>query len=102
MLRLAKEIEDRNAPLTELELNELLPNDGYEIVDPPVGYKKPQTRSSNVWVSSLKTMAEPQSLAASYEVAGAPSGEFPTIKPEDLGYFGSLLTAVDFDTLPYE
>ena len=31
-MRLAKEIEEKNKPLTDLELNELLPQEGYEIV----------------------------------------------------------------------
>jgi len=33
------EFEERNRPYTDEELNKLIPSDGYEIIEPPEGYK---------------------------------------------------------------
>lgn len=30
-----------------------------------------------------------------YEIPGTPSGQLPSIKPEEIGYFGALLQEVD-------
>ena len=31
--------DERNRPMTDAELNQILPSNGYEIVKPPEGYK---------------------------------------------------------------
>jgi splicing factor 3B subunit 1 len=38
MLRWEKEVQDRNRPLTDDELNQILPSNGYEIITPPASY----------------------------------------------------------------
>ncbi len=45
--RFAKEMDDRNRPYTDDELDEMLP-DGYTIVEPPPNYVKSRPTLSNV------------------------------------------------------
>ncbi|CAG9326303.1 unnamed protein product [Blepharisma stoltei] len=105
MLRLAKELEERNKYLTDEELNGLLPIDGYEIVPVPDTYKPPKTNRINPFLGGMNFYQIPEELGKPYEVPGVPDSgpnALPQIKPEDLGYFGALLQEVDFDNLSYE
>jgi splicing factor 3B subunit 1 len=107
MLRLAKEIENRNKPMTDAELDETLPCEGYEVVRPPENYKPAKTPSRNLnpFLGGVSLYNLPEELGKPYDVPGAPvsgPGMLPQIKPEDLGYFAPLLQEVDFDKLSYE
>jgi splicing factor 3B subunit 1 len=101
MLRISKEIEARNKPWTDQELNDLLPIDGYEIVQAPEHYRPVKNRSH----TPAPFFTLPEDLGKQYDVPGTPAsgpGALPQIKPEDLGYFGALLQEVDFDALTLE
>ena len=39
LLRWERDMQYRNRPLTDENLNQILPSDGFEIVEPPEGYK---------------------------------------------------------------
>ena len=101
MLRISKEIEARNQPWTDQELNDLLPLDGYEIVPVPEHYHPVKSRTH----TPTPFYSLPEDLGKPYDVPGTPAsgpGALPQIKPEDLGYFGALLQEVDFDALTLE
>lgn len=106
MLRLAKEIEEKNKPWTDEDLNEMLPTEGYEIIQPPQNYKPNKAKKPvNPLLGGMSFYHLPEELGKPYEVPGAPTtgpGALPSIKPEDLGYFGPLLQEVDFENLSYE
>lgn len=105
MFRLAKELENRNRKWTEEALNELLPLDGFEIVEPPEGYKPVESKLINPLYDKIQAFNLSEELTKPIEVPWAPTtglNAFPPIKPEDLGYFGDLLKEVDFDKLGYE
>ena len=36
--RLEREIEERNRPLSDEELDAMLPSEGYKVLEPPAGY----------------------------------------------------------------
>lgn len=102
MLRLSKELQERNRHLTEAELDEMLPSEGYEVVKPPESYKPQTSNKNNPFLSGANFYNIPEDLTKPYDVPGDTTGTMPQIKPEDLIYFGILLKEVDFDSLTYE
>ena len=102
MLRLSKELQERNKHLTDVELDELLPTEGYEIVKVPETYKPQTVKKNNPLLSGANFYNIPEDLTKPYDVPGDTTGTMPQIKPEDLIYFGILLKEVDFDSLTYE
>ena len=104
-----REMSYRNRPLTDAELDNLLPSEGYRVLDPPAGYKPVLRLSSN-----KKDMSAPTPSGASqggFTIApDAPAGlnreaygitlgavgtagpdGIPFIKQEDYQYFGKLM-----------
>ncbi len=94
--RAAAEIEWRNRPFTEEELNALLPSDGYKIVEPPASYKP--VRSAN---RNLSATPSPYVASGGFQVAeaGVQAQQFGVvaeveglpIRPEDRQYFQKLI-----------
>lgn len=108
-MRWEAEVDERNRPITDAELDALFPP-GYKILDPPVTYVPIQT-------PSRKLMATPTPMGAtpgfailptpsrdSYAIPATPSeSALPFIKPEDYQYFGKLLEeSTDESDLPEE
>ncbi|KAG7132069.1 U2 snRNP component prp10 like protein [Verticillium longisporum] len=105
------DMSGRNMPLSDEELNELLPGEeqGYKILEPPPGYA-PLRRG---WVSEHRTPA-PQSGFTMQDpdavrLSGKPvPGEIPGIgdlqffKAEDMAYFGKLTDGADENDLSVE
>ncbi|KAF4527299.1 hypothetical protein B566_EDAN001073, partial [Ephemera danica] len=105
--RWEREIDERNRPLTDDELDSMFPP-GYKVLPPPAGYIPIRT-------PARKLTATPTPIAA----AGTPAGFFmqkedtqakymdnqpkganlPFMKPEDAQYFDKLLVDVDEESL---
>ena len=51
--RLQSELDERNRPLTDEDLDDLLPSDGFEILIPPESYKPIRTPSRKVRFNSI-------------------------------------------------
>ena len=94
--RAAAEIEWRNRPFTEEELNSLLPSDGYKIVEPPASYKPVRSANRNLAATPSPYVAsggfqvaeagvQAQQFGVVAEVEGLP------IRPEDRQYFQKLI-----------
>jgi len=97
-MRWQQEIDERNAPLTDEDLDQMFPPTGYKIVKPPDSYVAIRT-------PARKLMATPTPLAGAtplYEVPSEQRGalnsdmpptpaHLPFVKPEDYQYFAPLL-----------
>ena len=107
-LRLEREIDARNRPWSDDELNTLLPATGYAILAPPASYQPIRT-------PARKLMATPTPLAGQtgffvqtedtkqmFDVLPQVPGDLPFTKAEDYQHFAKLLQDVDETTLPTE
>lgn len=109
-MRWEREIEERNRPLGDDELDAMFPQTGYKILDPPASYVPIRTPSRKLLATPTPMGATPgfamQATPArdEYGVAPAtPSGDgIPFIKPEDYQYFGKLMEDVDEDGMDPE
>jgi len=111
--RIAVEMEERNRPLTDAELDELLPgpNEGFEILVPPESYKPIMTPSRKATMTPTPLQVEGYQIPtavdkAAYGVHGivpqSPRGDLPAIRPEEVDHFKKLLEDVDPSTLTTE
>merc|ERR1719336_2019323 len=71
-LRILAEIDARNRPFTDEELDELLPKDGYTIVQPPANYVKTSTPLSRIHGTPTPTPFMQGTPAAAYVMPGTP------------------------------
>lgn len=109
-MRWEREIEERNRPLDDDELDAMFPQTGYKILDPPASYVPIRTPSRKLLATPTPMGQTPgfamQATPAreDYGVAAAtPSGDgIPFIKPEDYQYFGKLMEEVDEDGMDPE
>ena len=102
------DISSRNAPLSDEELDLMLPSEGYKILDPPPGY-------APIRAPARKLMSTPAPIASSSGIGGfmmqepesarAMGKQLPTeipgvgdlqfFKAEDMNYFGKLVDGQD-------
>lgn len=108
-MRWEAEVDERNRPFTDDELDSIFPSTGYKILDPPISYIPIRTPHRKLLATPTPMGGTPgfQMLATpareSYAVPGTPSeSAMPFIKPEDQQYFGKLLEEVDEEDLPPE
>lgn len=112
------EMYERNRPLTDEELDDMLPP-GYRIVPPPEDYQPIREPARRMIASSATCTPMPGPLATprtgffmqkeeNYVASTKkiltlePKGNLPTLKPEDLQHFDQLLQDVDEDSLSQE
>ncbi|KAL2847670.1 armadillo-type protein [Aspergillus pseudodeflectus] len=102
------DISGRNAPLSDEELDMMLPSEGYKILEPPPGYAPiraparklmatPAPAASSTGLGGFM-MQEPESARSlgkqlPTEIPGV--GDLQFFKPEDMAYFGKLMEAGD-------
>jgi splicing factor 3B subunit 1 len=104
------DISMRNAPISDEELDAMLPSEGYKILEPPPGYAPIRSIAQRV-------MATPASLAGGFMMQDPESGralgkQLPTeipgvgdlqfFKPEDMAYFGKLTDGSDENSMSVE
>jgi len=102
--------DDRNKPMTDEELDQILPSNGYEIVKPPENYQPirqadKKLTSTPVQESSQQYYKIPESnstINAEMQQTPKDPNSMPFIKPEEIGYFSALLSEVDEDNLSPE
>jgi splicing factor 3B subunit 1 len=101
------EINERNRPMTDEELDAVFPQTGYEIVRPPANYQPIRktvmsTPTPTPGGTPFFSMQDPDAPKP-YEVPSSPAvGEMPMIKPEDYSYFAPLLSGDNDDNLSPE
>ncbi|KAJ3103763.1 Splicing factor 3B subunit 1 [Phlyctochytrium planicorne] len=113
-IRWEKEIDARNRPFTDEELNQILPSEGYKILEPPSTYAPIRTPARKLTAtptplhgmlgagfvmqteggiggdSGLAPGAIPMGIDVPPEIAGVGALQF--FKPEDMQHFGKLMS----------
>ncbi|KAL4966051.1 U2 snRNP complex subunit HSH155, partial [Aspergillus stella-maris] len=102
------DISGRNAPLSDEELDMMLPSEGYKILEPPPGYAPIRTPARKLMATPAPVasstgvggfmMQEPESARSlgkqlPTEIPGV--GDLQFFKPEDMAYFGKLMDTGD-------
>ena len=108
-MRYEREMEARNAPLTDEDLDLMLPSEGYKILPVPDSYVPIRT-------PARKLMATPtpyggatpgfyampdEDRGQAFDVPDTPA-DLPTMKPEDYQYFAPLLKETEEEELSLE
>ncbi|KAM6518480.1 U2 snRNP component prp10 [Fusarium solani] len=105
------DISGRNLPLSDEELDILLPgeNEGYKILDPPPGYEPVRAPAHKLMATPAAQtgfmMQDPEQVRLSgkpmpAEIPGV--GDLQFFKPEDMAYFGKLTDGSDENALTVE
>lgn len=109
------DISARNAPLSDEELDMMLPSEGYKILEPPPGYEPirnyakraaiPSQSASSTGTIGGFMMQEPENPRSMgkqlpTEIPGV--GDLQFFKPEDMTYFGKLVDGAEENTLSVE
>lgn len=102
--RWAAEVNDRNRPWVEEELNAMLPETGYEIVQPPAGYAQQVVRK---YVATPTPQGDhgfmiQEEQRADYGVIMDTQGNLPDMKPGDEAFFRDLIEERDEDIIDPE
>ncbi|PIA32620.1 hypothetical protein AQUCO_04400070v1 [Aquilegia coerulea] len=107
LLRLEKDIEERNCPLADEDLDAILPHEGYRILDPPTSYVPILTPARKL-VSTPTPYGTPfytipeENRGQQFGIAKEASGNLPFIKSEYNQYFGFLTNEEDAEDLSPE
>ena len=109
------DISSRNAPLSDEELDMMLPSEGYKILDPPPGYEPIRTPARKLTSTPAPVastagyggfmMQEPEDPRAMgkqlpTEIPGV--GDLQFFKAEDMAYFGKLVDGSDDNQMSVE
>lgn len=109
------DISARNAPLSDEELDLMLPTEGYKVLDPPAGYAPIRTPARKLMSTPAPIasttgfggfmMQEPESARAMgkqlpTEIPGV--GDLQFFKAEDMAYFGKLVDGNDENAMSVE
>jgi splicing factor 3B subunit 1 len=105
------DVNSRNAPISDEELDELLPSEGYQILVPPPGYEPLRAPAKRVAPSATPLPTggfmnqEPVDARAMgkqlpSEIPGV--GDLQFFKSEDMQYFGKLVDGADENDLSVE
>ncbi|KAJ0617192.1 putative armadillo-like helical, splicing factor 3B subunit 1, TOG domain-containing protein [Helianthus annuus] len=104
LMRWEKDIEDRNRPLTDEELDAMFPQEGYKILEPPASYIPIRTPARKLLATPtplgtpLYAIPE-ENRGQQFDVPKEMPGGLPFMKPEDYQYFGALLNEEDEEDL---
>lgn len=108
--RWEREIDERNRPLTDDELDAMFPP-GYKVLQPPAGYVPIRTPARKLTATPTPIAGTPTGFfmqesvdrpSKSQIVDNQPPGNLPMLKPEDAQYFDKLLMDVDEESLTLE
>ena len=115
--RYDSEIEERNRPITDSELDAILPKKGFKIVDPPTSYVPIRTPSRKLLATPTPSLQSGFTMAptpdrSAYGIPELPgeqrggsdsSSALPFIKPDEMQFFGHLLDkGIDEESLTPE
>lgn len=108
MMSFGNDISGRNAPLSDEELDELLPSEGYKILTPPSGYEPLRAPSRRVAPSAtpvsnggfmMQQSVDPRSMGKQLPSDIPGVGDLQFFKAEDMAYFGKLVDGADENDL---
>ncbi|CAH1759228.1 4651_t:CDS:2 [Entrophospora sp. SA101] len=107
--RWEKDLDARNKPLSDEELNAMFPSTGYKILEPPSGYVPIRTPARKLMATPTPMAGEGfimleedpnQTYDLPPEIPGV--GNLPFFKQEDMQHFGKLLEDKDESELSVE
>ncbi|KAJ1424460.1 TOG domain [Sesbania bispinosa] len=107
LLRWERDIEERNRPLTDEELDAMFPQEGYKILDPPASYVPIRTPARKL-LATPTPLGTPlyqipeENRGQQFDVPKEAPGGLPFMKPEDYQYFGALLNEENEEELSPE
>ena len=105
-MRWERDIAERNRPLSDEDLDAMMPSEGYTIVDPPDSYVPIHTPARKLMQTPM--MATPlyalpdDNRNEDHDVIRNLPADLPEMKPEDMEYFAPLLKAAQEDELSAE
>ncbi|ELU02348.1 hypothetical protein CAPTEDRAFT_106786, partial [Capitella teleta] len=107
---LQRELDERNRPLSDDDLDTMLPP-GYKVLQPPAGYIPIRTPARKLTATptpmsastptGFKMQATPESKSVMIDLQ-AKGENMPMLKPDDMQYFDKLLVDVDEEELSPE
>ena len=108
--RWERELDERNRPLSDEDLNALFPQEGYKILKPPASYQPIRTPARKLTatptpmgMSGFRFQVEESQVKIVDDLQPSEAGSsLPFLKPEDTQYFSKLLDQVDESTLSTE
>ncbi|CAL4890054.1 unnamed protein product [Urochloa decumbens] len=107
LIRWERDIEERNRPLTDEELDAMFPQEGYKILEPPASYQPIRTPARKLLATPtplgtpLYAIPE-ENRGQQFDVPKELGGGLPLMKPEDYQYFGTLLNEDEEEQLSPE
>ncbi|EMC95374.1 hypothetical protein BAUCODRAFT_539042 [Baudoinia panamericana UAMH 10762] len=105
------DISSRNAPLSDEELDEMLPSEGYQILEPPPGYEPlraparriaPAATPVNTGGFMMQEPVDARSMGKQLPSDIPGVGDLQFFKAEDMAYFGKLVDGADENELSVE
>lgn len=103
--RWEKEIDERNRPIGDDELDGMFP-EGYKVLPPPAGYIPLRTPARKLTATPTPLVGpatgfymQKEDTSSKYLDTQPKGGNLPFLKPEDAQYFDKLLVDVDEDSL---
>jgi len=104
---LQRELDERNRPLTDDDLDTMFPP-GYKVLQPPASYVPIRTPARKLMATPTPMAGTPAGFRMqtpdhkTQMLDMQPKGNLPLLKPDDMQYFDKLLVEVDEDTLTPE
>ena len=109
------DISSCNAPLSDEELDWMLPSEGYKILEPPPGYEPiraaarkamatpaPAAGGTGLGGFMMQEPEDPQSMGKQLPTEIPGVGDLQFFKAEDMAYFGKLVDGSDENTMSVE
>ncbi|TKA67050.1 hypothetical protein B0A55_11069 [Friedmanniomyces simplex] len=107
------DISNRNAALSDEELDEMLPSEGYKILEAPPGYEPLRAPARRIAPSAtpvntnnggfmMQEPVDPRSMGKQLPSDIPGVGDLQFFKAEDMNYFGKLVDGVDENELSVE
>ncbi|RUS90026.1 hypothetical protein EGW08_002213 [Elysia chlorotica] len=105
-----REIDERNRPLSDDDLEAMFPP-GYKVLPPPAGYIPIRTPARKLLATPTPIAGTPMGFrmqtpdnksSKDMVVDMQPKGNLPMMKPDDMQYFDKLLVDIDEETLSPE
>jgi splicing factor 3B subunit 1 len=109
------DITGRNAPISDEELDLMLPSEGYKILEPPPGYEYSRVISRKITANPtpaasangfggfmMQEPENPRSLGKQLPTEIPGVGDLQFFKAEDMAYFGKLVDGADENTMSVE
>ena len=99
-----REIEERNRPLSDEELDAILPPEGFKVLEPPSNYQPIRTPARKAMSTPTPLGGTPmyslptEDRGQAFDVPAQLEG-LPDMKPEDQQYFGALLKVRSLSSL---